>query len=57
MPYRLSQMPETQHVDIFCGSGLCSMIAASLLQRKGWTDVAVVLGGVAGRNSVRCALE
>jgi rhodanese-related sulfurtransferase len=33
------------------------MIAASLLQRKGWTDVAVVLGGFAGWNSLRCALE
>ena len=57
LPYRLSQVPRRQHVDIFCGSGLRSMIAASLLKREGWTDVGVVLGGVAGWNSVSCAIE
>jgi hydroxyacylglutathione hydrolase len=57
LPYRLSEVPKTQHVDIFCGSGLRSMTAASLLKREGWADVAVVLGGVAGWNSVSCAIE
>jgi hypothetical protein len=33
------------------------MIAASLLQREGWTDLVVVLGGLAGWNSVTCTLE
>jgi len=32
------------------------MIAASLLRREGRDNLAVVLGGIAGWNSVTCAL-
>ena len=42
---------------VFCGSGLRSMIGASLLQREGWEDVAVVLGGLAGWSSTTCPIE
>jgi hydroxyacylglutathione hydrolase len=57
LPQCLSNVPKESTVYIFCGSGLRSMIAASLLQREGWTKIKVVLGGLAGWNSVRCPLR
>ena len=44
----LAEVPRGRPVFIFCGSGLRSMIGASLLQREGWPDLTVVLGGFAG---------
>ncbi|HJX39654.1 MAG TPA: MBL fold metallo-hydrolase [Anaerolineae bacterium] len=57
LPERTAEVPRDRTVYIFCGSGLRSMIAASLLRREGWDNLAVVLGGIAGWNSVTCALE
>ncbi len=57
LPERMEEVLHDQHVYIFCGSGLRSMIAASLLQRAGYDDVTVVLGGLAGWSSVSCPLE
>jgi len=54
---RLHEIPRDYSVYVFCGSGLRSMIAASLLQRQGWEDTTVVLGGLAGWNSVRCPIR
>jgi hydroxyacylglutathione hydrolase len=57
LPDHLSEVPKDRTVYIFCGSGLRSTIAASLLQRAGWDDLTVVLGGLAGWNSITCELE
>jgi hydroxyacylglutathione hydrolase len=57
LPHRMSEVPRDRSVYIFCGSGLRSTIAASLLQRQGWKNVAVVLGGLAGWSSVSCPLK
>lgn len=57
LPEHLDEVPQDRTVYIFCGSGLRSTLAASLLQRAGWTDLVVVLGGLAGWNSVTCTLE
>lgn len=57
LPGHLGEVPRDRMVYIFCGSDVRAMIAASLLQREGWTDLVVVLGGLAGWNSVTCALE
>jgi hydroxyacylglutathione hydrolase len=57
LPERLDEVPRDQPVYIFCGSGLRSMIGASLLQRAGWENVTVVLGGLAGWSSVSCPLR
>jgi hydroxyacylglutathione hydrolase len=57
LPGRLHEVPEDCPVFIFCGSGLRSMIAASLLKRAGRRDVKVVLGGLSGWNAVTCPLE
>lgn len=53
----LDKIPEDKEIYIFCGSGLRSMTAASLLKQKGWEDLTVVSGGTAGWNSVSCPLE
>jgi hydroxyacylglutathione hydrolase len=57
LPGRLDEVPRDRTVYIFCGSGLRSMIAASMLRRAGWQRLVVVLGGLAGWNSVTCTLE
>ena len=57
LPERMAEVPKDRVVYVFCGSGVRSMIAASLLQRQGWRDITVVLGGFAGWSSTRCPLE
>jgi hydroxyacylglutathione hydrolase len=57
LPQQWDKVPKDRPAYIFCGSGLRSMIAASLLRREGWTNLNVVLGGLAGWNSVSCPLE
>jgi hydroxyacylglutathione hydrolase len=57
LPLRVDEVPADRPVHIFCGSGLRSMIGASLLRRAGRENVAVILGGLAGWNSVSCPLE
>ncbi|MHB8773207.1 MAG: MBL fold metallo-hydrolase [Syntrophales bacterium] len=57
LPGRMEEVPRDRRVTIFCGSGLRSMIAASLLKREGWHHLAVVLGGIAGWRSVSCPIR
>jgi len=57
LPERLDEVPRERPIFIFCGSGLRSMIGASLLRRAGWENLTVVLGGLAGWSSVTCPLE
>ena len=51
---RLSEVPQDRSVYIFCAGGLRAMIAASLLQRAGWQDLTVVLGGLSAWQSTTC---
>jgi hydroxyacylglutathione hydrolase len=57
LPGRLDEVPRGQQVYVFCGSGLRAMIGASLMQRRGYDDLTVVLGGLKGWSSVTCPLE
>ena len=57
LPAHLVEVPREQPVYIFCGSGLRSTIAASLLQREGWDNETVVLGGFAGWQSCTHPIE
>jgi hydroxyacylglutathione hydrolase len=57
LPVRESEVPRGKPVFIFCGSGLRSMIAASLLAGKGWTNLGVILGGFAGWTSTTCPID
>jgi hydroxyacylglutathione hydrolase len=50
-------VPQQRSVYIFCGTGVRSTVAASLLQRAGWQDLTVVLGGLSAWNSVSCPLK
>ena len=54
LPQRIEEVPRDRPVYIFCGSGLRSMVAASILQREGWQDMTVILGGIAGWSSATC---
>lgn len=57
VPKHLYEIPQDKTIYIFCGSGLRSMIAASTLQRNGWKDLVVILGGMAGWKSQRCPVK
>ncbi len=57
LPQRMEEVPKDRRVFIFCGSSLRSMTAASILKRNGWENLTVVLGGVAGWNSITCPIK
>lgn len=57
LPRRMGEVPTDRPVYVFCGSDLRATIAASLLQRQGWANLTVVLGGLAGWSSITCSLE
>ena len=54
---RMNEVPKNMTVYIFCGSGMRSMVTASFLQARGWTDLSVILGGMAGWRSRKCPVE
>jgi hydroxyacylglutathione hydrolase len=56
LPERLGEVPADRPVYVFCGTGLRSMTAASLMLRRGAADPVVVLGGLAGWSSTACPL-
>jgi len=57
LPGNLDKVPKDRPVHIFCGSGLRSTIAASILQREGWENLSVILGGIVGWKSIKCPVE
>jgi hydroxyacylglutathione hydrolase len=56
LPQRMAEVPRDRPVFIFCGSGMRSTVAASLLKRAGHDNVTVVLGGLEGWNSATCSI-
>ena len=57
LPQRIDEVPHDREIYIFCGSGLRSTVAASLLQQNGWENLNVVLGGFSGWTSTTCPVE
>ena len=53
---RMADVPTDRPIYIFCGTGLRSTVAASLLKRSGWDNLTVVLGGLSGWSSITCPL-
>jgi len=54
---RLDEVPRRRPLQVFCGSGRRSTIVASLLERKGWRGLTVILGGTEGWNSTACPID
>jgi len=54
---RKEEIPRNRNIHVFCGSGMRSMITASILQRSGWKDLTVILGGMAGWRSKRYPIK
>ncbi len=54
---RMDEVPKEKPVCVFCGSGLRSMMAASLLKKEGWDNLKVALGGLAGWSSNTCPVD
>jgi hydroxyacylglutathione hydrolase len=57
LPGRMAEVPRDRQVYAFCGSDVRATTAASLMQRAGYENVTVVLGGMRGWSSVSCPLE
>ncbi len=57
LPDNLEEIPDDRPIYIFCGSGLRSMTAASILKRNGFEDIHVVLGGLSGGTSTTCPID
>ncbi len=53
---RLEELPEkNESIVVLCGSGNRSMIAASILQAEGWSDISVLAGGLSGIRTRSCS--
>ena len=57
LPENTAEFPGDKEIYIFCSSGVRSMIAASILRRKGYKKLNVILGGIQNWNSKSCPLE
>ncbi len=57
IPDKMDKISKDENIHIFCGTGLRSMLAASLLKRESWKDLTVVLGGLSGWTSTTCSIE
>jgi len=51
LPDKFDEVPGAKNLNIVCGSGVRSMIAASLLKRAGFDNLSVPLGGISGWKS------
>ena len=56
LPDNLDKIPNNLPIYVFCGSGLRSTTAASILKRNGFNNVNVVLGGLEGWSSTTCPI-
>ncbi len=56
LPEHYAELPKDKPLYIFCGSGLRSMTAASLLKNAGFVNQRVVLGGLIAWNSTTCPI-
>ena len=56
LPDNLDKTPNNLPIYVFCGSGLRSTTAASILKRNGFNQVNVVLGGLEGWSSTTCPI-
>lgn len=57
IPDNYEILPREEEIYIFCGSGLRSMTAASLLKNRGFENISVVLGGLLGWSSTTCPIK
>jgi hydroxyacylglutathione hydrolase len=57
VPSHLDEIPKDRKIYVFCGSGMRSMIVASYLERHGWSELAVVLGGMSGWKAIGGPVE
>ena len=54
---RASELPADRPVLVYCAGGYRSSIAASLLQRHGFTDVSEIAGGIAAWETAKLPIE
>src|SRR5262245_16167480 len=53
LPARLGELPRDRPLLVYCAGGYRSSIAASFLQRNGFTNVSEIAGGIAGWETAR----
>ncbi len=57
LPEHCNEIPKNESVFIVCRSGVRSMIAASFLERHGWENLVVPIGGLGGWRNYHCQAE
>ncbi len=57
LPKRMKEIPKGNEIFIFCGSGLRSMVAASILRKNGWKKLNVIVGGLSAWKSSTCQVK
>jgi hydroxyacylglutathione hydrolase len=57
VPRRASELPAEQPLIVQCGGGLRSMVVASLLQKRGFTNIRNLVGGIDGWKKAGLPLE
>ncbi len=57
LPKNINKIPQNRPIYIFCGSGLRSTVAASILKREGFDNINVILGGLEGWSSTSCPIN
>ncbi|MDZ7672482.1 MAG: MBL fold metallo-hydrolase [Halanaerobiales bacterium] len=56
LPKNIEKIPQNSPIYIFCGSGLRSTVAASILKKEGFDNINVILGGLEGWSSTSCPI-
>ncbi len=54
---RIAEIPLGRRIHVLCRSGYRSTVAASVLERTGRLDLAVILGGVSAWRSAECSVK
>jgi rhodanese-related sulfurtransferase len=54
---RLSELPSDRPLIVYCAGGYRSSIAASLLQRHGFTQVSEIAGGISAWETANLPIE
>jgi hydroxyacylglutathione hydrolase len=54
---RLSELPSNRPLIVYCGGGYRSSIAASILQREGFSQVSEIAGGIAAWETANLPME
>jgi len=57
LPEKIDSIPTDEKIFIYCGSGMRSTLAASILENNGFENITVVMGGIYAWKTNKCPME